>query len=172
MALTIEDGTVITGADSYITVAELEAYCLERLLYMPDDTEVGDQDEENKEAAILRAMSYIDSRNFKGVKTDRANPLIWPRDGVEDKDGYAVESDEIPTELTNALLRASYEEMYEPEILQPNVSRDDLVKREKIDVIETEYFEHRSPVTTQFTIIDEYLKGLVKSSSSADVVRT
>ena len=171
MALILEDGTVVTNANTYATADTVESYCSDRLLTMASGDTVEGESTEDKEAAILRAMVFIESQDYKGVKTDRDNPLKWPRDGVEDLDGFAVESDEIPQEVINALCRAFYEEMIDPGVLQPNVGRDDLVKREKIDVIETEYFEHRSPVTTRFTVINDYLKGLIRSGSSADVVR-
>ena len=45
------------------------------------------------------------------------------------------------------------------------------VKKEKIDVIETEYFEHKTPVATVFTVIAEYLKGLVENKGTVNVVR-
>ena len=176
MALIVEDGTVVTGANTYATAETVDAYCDARLLTMTvGDVEgdaVSDEDPEAKDAAILRAMVYIESCNYKGVKTDRDNPLKWPRDGVDDIDGFAVDSDEIPQEVINALSQAFYEEMTEPGSLQPSIGRDDLVKKEKIDVIETEYFEHGSPARTQFTIVIDYLKGLLESSVNVKVMRS
>ena len=176
MALILETGAVVTSANTYATVATVEGYCDDRLLTMtvgdPEGDAVSGEATADKEAAILRAMTYIESLNYKGVKTDRDNPLKWPRNGVEDIDGAAVESDEIPQEVINALSQAFYEEMVDPGSLQPSIGRDDLVKKEKIDVLETEYFEHRSPATKQFTIINDYLKGILESTSAVKVVRT
>lgn len=172
MALIIEDGTVITNANTYATISYVTAYCDDRKLLMPNGDDVDGESKTDMEAAILRAMVYIESKPYKGIKTDRDNPLKWPRNGVEDIDEFAVESDKIPSEILFALARAFYEEIFEPNTLQPNIERDDVIKQEKIDIIVTEYFEFKSPEATQFVIIDSYLKGLLKEASSIDVERT
>lgn len=106
MALTIEDGTNVTGADSYITVAEYNTWAdarfgAARTTAPADDTAA--------EQLILRAMDYFETLNFKGTKTYESQPLQWPRSWVV-IDRYAKEADEIPVEVKKALYELTYAE--------------------------------------------------------------
>ena len=164
MALTVEDGSVVSSANTYVTVDYVDSYC--------DDLGLSDWEdltETEKEQAILRAMSFIESQSFKGVKTDVDNALKWPREGVYDEDGYAIDDDTIPDRLKKAVARAAYEECLDANCLQQNIDKG--VKREKIDILETEYFISDSLPTTTYQAVNNYLKPYVKSSNQVSIVR-
>jgi len=167
MALIIEDGTLTdTDANTYATLSYVTTYCSNLGL-----SEWADAASDTvREAAILRAMAYIESKSYKGVKAEADDPLKWPREGVYDEDGYAIENDDIPTNLKKALARASYEEIKSSGILEPRLESG--IKREKIDVIETEYFQSSALSQTIFQAVDNYLQGLLKSTISIPVIRT
>lgn len=96
MALTIENGTGVAGATSYISVADARAYAAARGLTLPAaDAAV--------EVLLTDALDYIEAlrMEFQGVKTAKANALQWPRTGVM-LDGYALDVDEIPDVIPNA----------------------------------------------------------------------
>lgn len=94
MALVVEDGTLVTGADSYITLAEFKAWADKRGISYGTDEAVTQQ--------IYRAMDYIESLDFIGQKSDENQSLQWPRDLVI-IDGYYIDSDEMPAELKVAV---------------------------------------------------------------------
>ena len=94
MALVVEDGTLVTGADSYITLAEFKAWADKRGISYGTDEAVTQQ--------IYRAMDYIESLDFIGEKSDENQSLQWPRDQVI-IDGYYIDSDEMPAELKVAV---------------------------------------------------------------------
>lgn len=94
MALVVEDGTLVTGADSYITLAEFKAWADKRGISYGTDEAVTQQ--------IYRAMDYIESLDFIGQKSDENQSLQWPRDQVI-IDGYYIDSDEMPAELKVAV---------------------------------------------------------------------
>jgi len=94
MALVVEDGTLVTGADSYITLAEFKAWADKRGISYGTDEAVTQQ--------IYRAMDYIESLDFIGQKSDENQSLQWPRDRVI-IDGYYIDSDEMPAELKVAV---------------------------------------------------------------------
>ena len=174
--ITVEDGTGIANANSYITLVYFTDYCSDLGLTTSDSNELEDEDEESLQKAMLRSMAFIDSHDFKGYKADDDYSLEWPRVGVEDRNGYAIDSDEIPTNLKLAQARASYEEYINSGSLQKNLERGDMVTMEKIDVLQFEYDTY-APKTTVFQIIDGYLKGLAKgiglsADGFADVERT
>lgn len=93
MAIVVEDGSVVTGANSYATEAELQAYADARGI-----TVAGQTDED-----LLKAMDYLETQPFIGRKSTQGQPLQWPRDGVV-IDGYSYEASNLPRELKEALL--------------------------------------------------------------------
>ena len=96
MAIIVEDGSIVTGANSYVSEAELTAYATARGI-----TLTGDEEE-----LLVRAMDYIESLNYKGMKFSDEQPLQWPRSGVI-VDGYAVSASSIPQILKNGLMQTA-----------------------------------------------------------------
>jgi hypothetical protein len=166
--LVIEDGTVVTGANSYVTVAEVTTFCSDRGL--TSWAELGSPD---KITAIIRGMDYVETFNFKGEKYSYDDPLEWPRVGVYDDINLEPEFEEyyqeIPPGLKNAVCRAAYEESVSPGVLQTSLTSG--IRREKIDVLEIEYFGTQ-PSRVVYQTIEGYLKGLLKSGNVLTVLRT
>lgn len=134
MALIVENGTNVAGADAYASVADCSAWAVKYYGHAL----TGSNDD--KEAAIRRATAYLDGLKWKGQRTyGRSQSLAWPRDGVADCEGNAIASDEIPDELIFAQHVLARAEFQSPGILSPSVSLGAVVKREKVDVIEQEY---------------------------------
>lgn len=103
MALIIEDGSQVSGANSYVTLAEFKAWADARsVTYSATDSVV--------EAQILRAMDYIETQSFVGFKLTSTQALQWPRSGVV-IDGFAVGSTDIPNELKLAVYEATKAEI-------------------------------------------------------------
>lgn len=96
MAIVVEDGSIVTGANSYVSEAELTTYATARGVTLTIDTE----------QLLIRAMDYIDSLQFKGVKLTDDQPLQWPRADVV-IDAYLLSVTEIPEELKNALMQSA-----------------------------------------------------------------
>lgn len=167
----VEDGTGVSIANSYITLVYFTDYCSDLGLTTSAAGELEDEDEDALQKAMLRAMAYIESKDWKGYKADDDYSLEWPRDSVEDRNGFALDNDAIPDNVMKAQARAAYEEYVDSGCLQKNLERSDLVKMEKIDVLQFEYDTY-APKTTVFQVIDGYLIGLVKSITSVDIERT
>lgn len=94
MTVIVEDGNIITGANSYVTEAEVVAYASARgtTILLAD-----------AEQLIVKSMDYIESLAFIGIKATEAQPLQWPRYNAT-VDGYLIDGDEIPSELTKGQL--------------------------------------------------------------------
>lgn len=159
MALIVEDGSGVAGANSYVTLAEADTYCLAR--YYSSWATLTDPD---KEYATLRAMTFIECQNWKGYKADKDNVLEWPRTYVYDKNDYAIEDDEIPINLKYALIEAAYLESITPGTLQPDYARGGGIKYLKADTLELEYFPNAVAETIR-TKINGLLFGLVIDSN-------
>jgi len=90
MAIVVEDGTIVAGANSYVTEAELTTYATARGITLTTDTE----------QLLIRAMDYVESLEYQGLKLTEGQPLQWPRAGVV-VDGYLIDTDDIPELLKN-----------------------------------------------------------------------
>jgi len=139
MTLIVENGTIVSGADSYVSVADYEAWATARGIEY-DSTLV--------ESQILRAMDYIESLHFIGQKSTKAQPLQFPRVGVV-VDGYELDYDEIPVQLTKAVFESVKAESEGVSQLA-NIDRRTL--REKVGEIEVQYAENSNSVTSVIAI--------------------
>lgn len=131
MALVVEDGSVVSGANSYVTLAEFKAWADSRAIsYSDTDATV--------EAQILRAMDYIERLQFIGNKANENQPLQWPRTEAL-IDGYYADATEIPTPVKIAVYEATVVQAAGYSELEVQ-SRKTL--RERVGDIEVEYAEN------------------------------
>lgn len=134
MALVIEDGTNVVGADAYSSVTDCSAWAVNYYGTAMNGSPA------DKEAAIRRAVAYLDGLKWKGVRAHgRDQSLSWPRDGVMDCEGLSIASNAIPPELIFAQHVLARVEFQSPGALSPSLNLGSVIKREKVDVIEVEY---------------------------------
>lgn len=127
-ALIIEDGSIVAGAESYVTVQEFEAYTAKRGISVAG----------NSNSLLLSAMDYLETLLFIGTKKTEAQTLQWPRDEVY-IDGYYIESTTIPAELKTAQIVAALTIDAGNDLLSNAVERKTV--REKVGPIEVQYSE-------------------------------
>lgn len=104
MALVVETGAGVAGANSYRTLADIRAYALARgVTLSPVDATL--------EPLALMAMDYLEGlrARYQGSKTAATNALQWPRVNVK-IDCVDFPSDAIPVELANAQSRLCMEQ--------------------------------------------------------------
>jgi hypothetical protein len=132
MALTVENGSLVAGANSYVSIEDARAYAADRGLSLPDDAaECAD--------VLVRAADYVDSfrSRFVGMTVSADQSMEWPRTGVYIR-GRALSQTSVPALLVNAQVEAAV--ILAAGIdLMPYNSSSRLVKREKIGPLETEY---------------------------------
>lgn len=98
MALIVEDGTRVPGANSYVSLADFKAWADARGITYGSDATVEQQ--------ILRAMDYIEGLNFVGFKETETQSLQWPRVNVV-IDGFGLDASTIPAELKVSVYEAT-----------------------------------------------------------------
>lgn len=125
MALTIEDGTGVEGADSYATALELADRAAAYGWALPSDTGL-------QEVLLRRAAQVMESMPWQGERATSTQGLTWPRSCIRD-----VDIDSIPAAIKNGQM-ALAAEIYADDIDPPELRRG-AVKREKVDVLEVEY---------------------------------
>ena len=96
MALIIEDGSIVAGANSFTTDAEFQAYATARNITLPAT-------EPERDALQILAVDYLFSveDKMKGCRVSIEQELPYPRKGVC-YNGFAVPSNSIPQALKNA----------------------------------------------------------------------
>ena len=142
MPLTVEDGSIVANADSYISEADAQVYLASR----------GVASAVVVEAFLLQAIDFIESLNFVGSPVDTdTQAMSWPRSGVSYPSGRAVADTEIPPGIARA---QAYVANYIATGTDPNLAPERDVKREKVDVLEVEYSDSTSPSSKAITIFD------------------
>lgn len=136
-ALIIEDGTIVTGADSYAEVQDARDYATSRGLTLTGSDAV-------VEALLRKASDFIDSleSRFQGSRVEVDQPLAWPRSSVF----LFNATEEFDTTLIPSLvIKAQCQLAYDASQidLQPTGTGQEVI-REKIDVIEKQYAQRNS----------------------------
>lgn len=163
MALVVEDGTGLTNAESFISVANADA----RHTALGNTAWTGA--DAVKEAALRKATNYMEGayrQAWKGTKWTRTQALSWPRFNAY-VDGWLIDGNIVPAEVANACADLALKALSEE--LAPDLER--AVIREKIGPIETEY-SASLPQSKRFRAIDMMLGPYLKAGgSSARLVR-
>ena len=146
----VEDGSNVTGANSYVTESELNTWLTDRGLSITGSASVN----------LLLAMDYLETQRFIGVKSNTDQELQWPRTGVY-IDSMAVGADEIPKDLKLAQIQTAYSI---DQGANPMDISTPAVKREKVDSLEVEYQDGAGRAVN--VAINRYLSKLLISSGS------
>ena len=158
MPLIHEDGTGVLNADSYVSVAEADAYHSLR-----GNDAWGLIGTETKEALLRKASDYITDKYrgaFIGNVYYNGNILAWPRFSHEIR-YYNLLSVGVPLEVRQATAELAL--IANTENLTPNISRGK--KRVKVGSIEVEY-DGNSPMQTQFVTASLRLTAYLRSGTN------
>lgn len=161
MTFTVEDGSGVTDANSYLSIAGADAFHSDRGNAAWTGTDAV------KQVALIKATDYItqtfDGR-WAGCMVAEDQSLAWPRAGVD-----YVDNDVIPKALKQAVAILALEALSDD--LNPNLERGNAIKREKVDVIETEYYDWAPSTTVRPAINGLLSRYLTGSGINASVVR-
>lgn len=163
MTLVVEDGTGLSTAESYVSVADCAAYATARALsFSTEDTAAA-------EAALRRATAWIDGQyrsRFSGVRQHRRlQALEWPRGWAEDNECNPISASEVPVEIVHATCEAAVRELAKPGSMSPDLKRGGAIKRVKAGSVEVEYGAGAT-ATTVFATIDGILASLLRPRSA------
>ena len=130
--------TLTVGTNSYISVADADTYFSDR-----NNSTWSAGSNANKEKALIEATQYIDGA-FSFIGTQKlGNVLAWPRhDVIINKGnfkGVIYDADTIPPQVKDACCELALQAL-DASLIEVK-DRGGAVKRTKVDVIETEYFD-------------------------------
>lgn len=163
MALVIEDGSGKTNSQSYVTVAEVQAYAA---LY-------GLSPSGASEADIMKAMRYLEGAFYDrwvGLKKTEEQALSWPRAYAARRDGWTIRESEIPKEVKDAVCILALRSR-DSENLLPDITRSDSVIEEQIGPIRVKYADN-ARVTTLYRDVEIVIKPIVSPLGFPKISRT
>jgi hypothetical protein len=149
----VEDGTIVAGANSYVTTQEVQDYADLRGIDYPCETELNQN--------IIKATDYLQSRCYQGEQVEPGvQPLLWPRQYVYIYN-QEIASDTIPEQLKSAQIELALAQA-QTDVMNDGVDRGDNVKRKKTDVLEVEYYEGGNNYLFSSQRVNSYLRLLEK----------
>jgi hypothetical protein len=157
VALTVEDGTVVAGADSYVSLAAAATYATNH----GNTTFAALASDALREAALRYATTWVDNRySWPGTIVDDDQALNWPRGGAYDAQGRGIDSDEIPQALKDAVCEAAFAHV--TATLAEVLDRGGMTTSEKVGPVEVTYSTVAPPSRT-FPFIDSIVSRIVGS---------
>lgn len=169
VTVTVEDGSNVSGANSFVSVADLVAYAEQRGIAL-----TGDADAQG--AKLIRAGDYINGlrSRFKGTKTNDDQTMQFPRTGVY-IDGVYLDQDTIPEELISAQCELAIAAENGVDLL-PGEPGSLPIIRDKTGPLETEYARPSDLVGSSWQkprleAADRLLAPLLKGSGQLTTVR-
>jgi len=147
MALIIEDGSNVTGADSFVSLADARVIAASYGLNLPAI-------DADAELALKMGVKWIAQREseLQGDRAFASQALSFPR-AVVCIYGYEQESDFIPEQLKEAQVIAAVEQGLNGGILAAETTPANGIKKEVLDGVgEFEYFEGATGITTPANI--------------------
>lgn len=156
MSFVTEDGTGLSTSNSYVSVAEADAWFAESTALWTGVDAV-------KQKALVRATRTIDlmgGNKFLGIKLVETQALAWPRDEAYDRDG--IELTGIPIYLKRAVYEAALQELTTEGVTMPNTTQQ--VEMERVEgAVQVSYVPGSYQGTT-FRAIKGWLDYICKGS--------
>lgn len=167
MALVVEDGSQVTGANSYVSLDDARQYVFER------GGDLSTADDSAAEATILKAMDYLESfaERFKGTRVSRDQSLSWPRSDVWIEEWYWNPT-EIPRQVINAQMALIYEINAGEDPFNPPAPTTMPVVRTKVGPIEKQYAAPASVSKVQKTSQSSVHIRMLLKQSGLSIVRS
>lgn len=147
VTLVVEDGTVVTGANSFVTEDQIVAYALARGVALPYTTDP------NKDAVAvlgIKAMDYLNALSWRGEPVSTTQTVPWPRKNMRVTPD--VPENVIPVPVIEAQLQLTLL-AHGGTVLVPVSLGTGLLIKEKIGPIENIYSEKAGVSTDGLPIL-------------------
>ena len=164
--LITEDGSCVPNANCYVTLSYADEY-----MNNTGRTSWALKTEDERKSYLINATKYIDRTysqiGWKGMKKyHRKQSLCFPRVELFDKDGDEVL--DIPDELKQAVCEAGFIATTVNSLFDVKDASGS-VKKQKVDVVEVEYYSEADSASgkyiSRFTILDSLLAGFYKTKN-------
>jgi len=161
MALTVEDGTIVPNADSFLSLVDARSLAASYGIALPDD---------DTEAEITLRNGYLilltEERNLQGSRVNAEQTGIFPREDVL-QNCFEVASDIIPQEVKMAQLYGA--DAINNGASTNNVDDGQRLKSFNVDGVYSETYQDGSSADSNASIqgVDNQLFPFTKAGLSA-----
>lgn len=158
MALIVEDGSIVTGATSYVTRADYITYAVTKGITIANDSAADVQ--------LVKAAEFIDGKEaqLKGTRSTRDQPMSFPRYDVV-IDNWSWSSTEIPRQVILCQFALALDVNAGIDLYNPPQSASTAVKRKKVDgAVEIEYALGETQKLSRQSTSTALLNSLLRSS--------
>jgi hypothetical protein len=171
MTIIVEDGSIVTNANSYVSIADVTTYA-ENYGYLTtwSGTTVTDT---IREQSLLRAMRYIEGLSWRGKRQTQDQGLEFPRSELYDDSNYLLADNTVPTKVANAVCEAVILSLPDSTIdLQAPTTKDDYKTGVRVQgAVQETWFTGGKPIRSKSTIIEDMLKGYLKNKIIVEIKR-
>ncbi|NBU29961.1 MAG: hypothetical protein EBS41_00365 [Actinobacteria bacterium] len=157
MAFVVETGAGSATANSFASTAAADAYVAERGVAGWAALLTAD-----KQTALVKATDYLEATyrtSWQGYRVSGTQALSWPRSDVT-VDEFAVAANIVPVAVINACIEMALRTVAGTTLIE---DQGQLVIRERVDVIETEYATFSDPAT-KYPFVSRLLAPYLLSS--------
>ncbi len=151
---------LVVGTNTYINLADAETYFTHMIHAADWDSATDD----TKNDALVTATSMLDRQEWTGSKTGDPQTLDWPRTGVSDPEGNAVDSATVPQFILDATCELALA-LIQDLTVQTDADTSSNIKGLKAGSAEIQYFKGKSG--PRFPTIVHELIGFYLGSASA-----
>jgi len=163
MSFVAEDGTGKSDANSFISLADADAYHADRRSASNWDA----LEDEDKQPLLIEATTWINSLNFEnGCPISDTQALFFPAYGAYDRNGFMIDSDVVPQQVKDATAELACR------IRSTEVEADQERQKNRVKMgpMEVEYDPYVS-LNKQYPFVLRILKGLIRESGSGELCR-
>ena len=132
--LVVENGSIIAGANTYVTIGEYIAYAASLGITVEDN--------DASKVQLIAAAIYIDSKESQlyGDMVEKTQPLSYPRNNLTDLQNFTWGNDEIPTLVKKCQMSLALDINAGEDLYNLSQSGSVGVKRERVEgAVEVEY---------------------------------
>jgi len=168
IAIVVEDGSGVTNANSYVSVADARVYASNRGVELP-------LDDDALAAMLIRSTDYLEAQacRYQGEIANEGQALQWPRTNVYLYGSeIAFPSNAIPKELKLAQCSVILA-INEGVNIMPNYSASNFVIEESVGPITIKYADPtKVGIVPTLTAVDSLLAPLFGSTATGFAIRT
>jgi len=165
MALVIETGLIVPGAESFATAAELVTYAENFGRVIPADTP-------SQEALLRRAALEMNAKPWKGRTVSQLQALAWPRYEVC-LNKWLLPSNTIPAQVKAGQM-ALATEIHADDLAPPELKKGAVIKELVEGAVERQYTTAAPNIAKAAATRQSYAQfaGLLESSSQVSLRRS
>lgn len=168
ITITVEDGSNVANANSFVTLVEARSYAEARGVTLP----VAD---DSLAVMLIKACDYLEAQanRYQGEIANESQALQWPRiDVYISGSETAFPSNAIPKQLKSAQ-SSLVVAISEGVDIMPNYSAADFVTEETVGPITTKYADPtKVGIVPTLTAVDSLLAPLFGSTATGFALRT